>query len=125
MTSQLALPAPLELNEVMRKRTLGQALKLCAEVAGFVLDKQLAGPLNVDKAQFSRWESGEEGIKWSKFVALMDHCGNDAPLLWMLHDRGYDLHSVRRTETETERENRMLREEIVALRRVLNAGERG
>ena len=49
----------------------------------------------------------------------MDRCGNDAPVLWMLGDRGYDLHSVRRLETETERENRLLREENAALRRVL------
>ena len=53
----------------------------------------------------------------------MDACGNDAPLLWMLHNRGYDLHSIRRRESETERQNRMLREENAALRRVLLAGE--
>lgn len=49
----------------------------------------------------------------------MDACGNDAPVLWMLHQRAYDLSSLRRTETETERQNRMLREENAALRRVL------
>ena len=45
--------------------------------------------------------------------------GNDAPVLWMLHDRGYDLNSIRRRESETERENRLLREEVAALRRVI------
>jgi len=59
---------------------------------------------------------------WPKLVALMDACGNDAPLLWMLHARGYDLHSVRKLETETEAQNRLLREEVAALRRVLMAG---
>jgi len=49
----------------------------------------------------------------------MDVCGNDAPLLWMLSQRGYDLHSVRKLESETERQNRRLREENAALRRVL------
>ena len=52
----------------------------------------------------------------------MDTCGNDAPLLWMLQRRGYDLYSLRKRETETERENRLLREEVAALRRVLTAG---
>lgn len=32
---------------------------------------------------------------------------------------GYDLHSLRRRETEIERENRLMREEIAALRRVI------
>jgi hypothetical protein len=49
----------------------------------------------------------------------MDACGNNAPVLWMLHARGYDLHSVRLRESETEAENRRLREENAALRRVL------
>jgi len=76
----------------------------------------------VVKAQFSRWQSGTEGIVWPKFARLMDVCGNDAPLLWMLHQRGYDLHSVRKLESVTERENRLLREENAALRRVLLGG---
>lgn len=117
--SQIAIPTPLRPDEVARERTLGGALELCAKVAGFAFDKQLQQTLDVDKGQFSRWQSGQEGIKWDKFTALMDACGNDAPLLWMLHARGYDLHSIRRTETETERENRRLREENAALRRVM------
>ncbi len=116
---QLALPVPVNPDEVARKKSLGAALELCANLAGFDFDKQLSGPLGVDKGQFSRWQSGEEGIKWAKFVTLMDYCGNDAPQLWMLHQRGYDLHSIRQRESETERENRRLREENAALRRVL------
>ena len=49
----------------------------------------------------------------------MDVCGNDAPLLWMLHQRGYDLGSVRKRESEIEKQNRQLREENAAMRRVL------
>lgn len=119
MSSQLSIPVPLALEEVMRKKSLGSAIELCANVAGYDLDKQLQQQLGVDKAQFSRWQSGGEGIVWPKLTTLMDVCGNDAPLLWMNHDRGWDLYSLRRTETETERENRRLREENAALRRVL------
>ncbi|MGX5660015.1 hypothetical protein ACWKWV_09875 [Castellaniella ginsengisoli] len=105
--------------EVARKQSLGAAIDMCAELAGFSLDKELQHALRVDKGQFSRWQSGQEGIKWDRFCALMDLCGNDAPLMWMLHDRGYDLGSIRKRETEVERENRELREEVAALRRVL------
>lgn len=119
MPDQLAIPVSVTPEEVAREKTLGGAIELCAKVAGFDFDKQLQTALGVDKAQFSRWQSGEEGIKWPKLVALMDHCGNNAPVLWMAYARGFDLHALRMRETETERENRLLREENAALRRVL------
>ena len=117
--NQLAIPVQVRPEEVMRKQSLGSAIELCAELGGFSLDKTLQQELKVDKAQFSRWQSGTEGVQWPKFTELMDRCGNDAPVLWMLHQRGYDLYSIRRQETNTEKENRLLREENAALRRVL------
>ena len=117
--NQLAIPVVVRPDEVMRKQTLGGAIELCAELGGYALDKTLQQELKVDKAQFSRWQSGTEGVQWGKFQELMDKCGNDAPVLWMLHQRGYDLHGLRKRETETERELRLAREEIVALRRVI------
>lgn len=117
--NQVAIPVDIRPEEVARKKTLGEALHLCAELAGFGLDKELQQQLGADKSQFSRWMGGTEGILWPKFMKLMDVCGNDAPLLWMLQQRGYDLHSVRKLESETEKLNRQLREENAALRRVL------
>jgi plasmid maintenance system antidote protein VapI len=119
MSTQLSIPSEVSHVEVARKRSLGAAIELCANVAGHDLDKTLQQALGVDKAQFSRWQSGTEGILWHKLVKLMDTCGNDAPLLWMLNERGYDLASVRKRESELQRENREQREEIVALRRAL------
>lgn len=120
--NQVSIPVEIHPEEVARKQSLGDALQMCAELAGFSLDKELQQRLGVDKAQFSRWSSGTEGIVWPKFVKLMDACGNDAPLMWMLHQRGYDLHTVRKLESETEKVNRQLREENAALRRVLMGG---
>ena len=119
---QLGLQCEVRPEEIARKQSLGGSIELCAEAAGYALDKQLAADMRVDKAQFSRWTTGTEGIVWPKLSALMDRCGNDAPVLWMLHSRGYDLHSIRKQETQTERENRVLREENAALRRVLLGG---
>lgn len=119
MSSQLSLPVPLALEEVKRKKSLGAAIELCANVGGFDLDKELQLRLGVDKAQFSRWTSGGEGIVWPKLSKLMDTCGNDAPLLWMNYDRGWDIGTMHRLETKIETENRKLREENAALRRVL------
>lgn len=121
--NQVSLPVDVSPKEVARKRTLGDALAMCAELAGFTFDKELQRQLGVDKAQFSRWMSGTEGIVWPKFSALMDACGNDAPLFWMLHQRGYDLESVRKLETETQKENRLLRQQVDALRVLLAGGK--
>lgn len=116
--NQLGFPSEVSALEISRESTLGGAIALCARAAGME-PKQLQAELKTDKAQWSRWESGAEGIVWPKFVALMDFCGNDAPLLWMNHARGFDLASLRKLESETQRENRLLREENAALRRVL------
>ncbi|MFN3493717.1 MAG: hypothetical protein ACK40L_04340 [Hydrogenophaga sp.] len=115
---QVALPVEVSPAEVIRKPTLGAALDLCLEVAGFE-PKQVQAALKLDKAQFSRWQSGQEGVNWPKLEAVMDHCGNDAPLLWMIHRRHYDLTAMRKLENELERENRKLREENAAFRRIL------
>lgn len=117
MTNQLSLPTTQPTpEEVARKPSLGAAIELCAELAGHGLDKTLQQELGVDKAQFSRWQSGTEGIVWPKFERLMDVCGNDAPLLWMLHRRGYDLHSLRKKESDTELKLRLAEEALAAER---------
>lgn len=110
MSSQIGLPVQVSEAEIAREKSLGKALELCAKVAGFDLDKELQMRLEVDKAQFSRWQSGQEGIVWPKFSKLMDVCGNDAPVLWMVYQRGYDIASLRKRESEMEKALRLERE---------------
>lgn len=120
--SQLAIPIEVNPAEVMRKRSLGEAIDLCRELAELEPKKIKIDGKYIDKAQWSRWTDGLEGIKWPKLQAVMDQCGNDVPVLWMLHARHYDLYSLRHVETKLERENRMLREDNAALRRVIQGG---
>jgi plasmid maintenance system antidote protein VapI len=108
--NQLGFPSTVTVQEIARERTLGGAISLCAKAAGLE-PKEIQSKLKTDKAQWSRWTDDKEGISWPKFVALMDECGNDAPFLWMACQRGYDLSSLRRKETELERQVRELREE--------------
>lgn len=49
------------------------------------------------------------------FAFVVGGFGNDAPLLWMLHTRGYDVNSLRRKETETEKALRLANERIAQL----------
>jgi hypothetical protein len=118
---QLGIPVHVSPAEVIRKPSLGASIDLCLELAGLE-PKQVQADLKLDKAQFSRWQSGQEGVNWPKLEAVMDRCGNDAPVLWMNHRRGWDLHAMRRVESETERRLRLAMEENAALRRVLTGG---
>lgn len=119
---QHGIPVEVTPGEIAREKSLGGSIALCAKAAGLEPKQITIGGKPVDKGQWSRWLSDGEGVIWDKLTAVMDQCGNDAPVQWMLMARGYDLHSLRRLETETERENRKLREENSALRRVLLGG---
>jgi hypothetical protein len=114
--NQIGFPSQVTAQEIAREKTLGGAITLCAKAAGYepkeVMDALKVDGKALDKAQWSRWESGQEGVVWPKFSALMDFCGNDAPLLWMLHARGYDLSSLRRRETELEQKLRVAEETL-------------
>lgn len=115
MSTQDGIPVDVTVREIEREKSLGGAIALCAKAAGFELDKELQRELDVDKAQFSRWLSGQEGIVWPKLLKLMATCGNNAPVLWMLYQQGYDLNSLRMRETETERALRIANERIAEL----------
>jgi hypothetical protein len=114
--AQQSIPIEIRSDEIARKKTLGGALELCAELRGYAFDKNLQSALDLDKAQLSRWSTGGEGIIWPKFVALMDHCENDAPLMWMNHQRGYDISSMRKRQTETERRLEQVEAELRQMR---------
>jgi len=107
---------------------LGAALAAGAAAAGLDLEKEVHIPLGIDAGHWTRMRSGQAGIQWDKVEAICDLFGNDAPVLWMLSRRGYDLHSLRKLESETERQLRVAREEIEQLRhdkRVLAEALRG
>ncbi len=122
MSGQAALPLiDVYPSEVARCQSLCESIALCARVGGLE-PKQIAAELASDKAQWSRWVGDKEGVSWPKFSLLMAAAGNDIPLLWMAHACGYDIAAMRKRETEIERQNRLLREEVAALRRVLQGG---
>lgn len=108
------LQVPVNPDEVARKLSWASAIEYCAELQGYSLDKQASSEIGMDKARWSRIKSGQEGIKPEQLEAFMDACGNDAPLLWLLHRRGWDLHSLRRQETATEKQLRQANERAEA-----------
>lgn len=104
-------------DDIARQPSLSGALALGATAAGLDLEKEVHIPLGIDAGHWTRMRSGAAGIQWKQLAAICDLTGNDAPILWMLHQRGYDLYSLRKRETETERALREARERITELER--------
>ena len=104
-------------EDIARQSTLSGAIALGAMSAGLDLEKEVHIPLGIDAGHWTRMRSGAAGIQWDKLDAICNLYGNDAPILWMLYQRGYDLHSVRRRESETESALREAQERIDALER--------
>lgn len=107
---QLKAPVPVTNGLVGSFQSWGKALAATTSASGLQA-KSLAIEIDIDAAQFSRMVSGQLGIMPDKLFRLMDVCGTELPLLWLLHQRGYDVEALRQRETELQREIRRLTEE--------------
>ncbi len=83
--------------------------------------KQVYEPLDMDKATWSRIENGQQAFPPELMWKLATITGNDAPLMWLAHSRGYELRPLKtelqeRLEAaeahavELERQNALMRE---------------
>ena len=104
-------PVDVDLAEIRRQPNWASVLSLCANKSG-LQDKLIAADIGVDNATWSRVKSGQNALSGDQLDKLMDRCGNEAPLFWLLLRRGYDPRSLRRIESDIERENRQLRERL-------------
>ena len=108
---------------IHRQKSLLSAIALCAQAAG-LQDKELYLPLGIDASHWSRIIKGDAHFPLERLGPLMDLCGNEAPLEWLAHSRGYELRPLEtevarmlrekteRTE-ELENENRLLRDMLM------------
>ncbi len=99
---------------ISKQPTMSKALKLCQTMSGLD-DKAFVGETGIvkDAPQWSRiFGDGPHNFPHDKLNLFMDKAGNEAPLMWLLQSRGYDLSSLRLRETETERELRQAREAL-------------
>ncbi|WP_293000293.1 hypothetical protein [Nevskia sp.] len=104
---------PVNLADIPLCHSLAQACAKCAEIAGSQ-DKSVALDTGLDAATWSKLKQGEAGIKGDFLDRLMDACGNEFPMLWLLHSRGYDPASIRKRESELERQLREQTEKLHA-----------
>lgn len=117
--TQLALPmrgpsVTVDLDDVQRQASGAAAIALCATKSG-KLDKVLAADIGAQEAVWSRIQTTGKGFSLEQLSLLMDSCGNEAPLQWLLLLRGYDPRSLRKLESESERQLREANERISEL----------
>jgi plasmid maintenance system antidote protein VapI len=83
--------------------------------------KQVYEPLDMDKATWSRIENGAQAFPPDMLGKLASLTGNDAPLIWLAHSRGYELRPLKSElqerldeaearAAELERQNALMRE---------------
>jgi len=109
-------PQVVDLTVVMAQPTLLAAIKLCISLGGFQADKQVYGALDIDAGHWSRILRGEAHFPVDKLNDLMDLCGNEVPMIWLLLSRAYDPASLRKQESATERELRLAHDALEAER---------
>lgn len=97
-----------------RQKTLASAIALCIQLSGLD-DKEIYLTLGIDAGHWSRIMKGDAHFPVNKLGELQDLCGNEAPLQWQIMNRGYDLFSLRKRETETEKQLRIAMETIAKL----------
>lgn len=119
-------PAPQEVDRklIAKQPTMSRALQLCQTLSGLD-DAQFYGSNGIvkDQAQWSRvMGPSAHHFPHDKLNLFMDIAGNEVPLMWLLQSRGYDLDSLRKTESEMQRELRLARQENELLRKVLIGG---
>ena len=115
-------PIEVDLEMVLRMQSFGAALGLCQTIGG-VTDQEVCAELDIDAGVWSRIKRtgdpryhGQRGhFPHDKLVRFMELCGNDVPVLWLLHARNLDPRSVRRYRSDVEAENERLREKLAAM----------
>ena len=98
--------APWELVKACKHELA--AVHLCIQLSGFT-DEVVAERLGIDKGHMSRIMRGRAHFPSRKITALMDLCGNYAPLQYLSWACGFDLQErskdvrIRELEAELER----------------------
>lgn len=123
LTARKACP-PVDKPYLLGLPNFRRALRYAVSLADLE-PKQIYEPLGMDKATWSRIENGLQAFPPEQFDALAQLTGNDAPLMWLAHNRGYELRPLKSElqerldaaeahALELERQNALMRELLTA-----------
>ena len=81
------------------QRSFSAAIALAVSASGLD-DKEVYITLEIDASHWTKIRKGEANFPVDKLNRLMDLLGNEVPLRWLAHSRGYGLHLI---QSESER----------------------
>lgn len=96
-------------------RTMTEALRLAWRLAGVRREKTIAHELGRDPGQMARVFGGDAHYPHEELLRTANLTGNDAPALWLLRNRGWDIRTLRPIETELQRTIRQQADRISEL----------
>lgn len=102
---------PVSFDRIYTLVDTADALSYACELAG-VSPKAIYGDMEIDKTVWSRILSGEWDLDGRDVPKLNKVTGNNAYLMYLNHLDGIDLHSIRKTMDDKERENFELRQKL-------------
>jgi hypothetical protein len=118
--SMIAVP----MDSLLARKTLLGAINLCIDLSGMEA-KEIYLALGIDAGHFANLRKGVGHWPTDKFIDLMVLCRNEAPLMWLAHQRGYGL-VVLKTEAERRAEAAERRAEVAEMKvRVLQEAING
>ena len=101
------MDVPLEL--VLKQPSLSGAVALCVQLSGLD-DKEIYLSLGIDAGHWTRIMKGDAHFPLNKLNDLCTMCGNESPLIWWAHSRGYGLVMLK---SEAERRAEMAAAELL------------
>lgn len=116
---------PVERERITGQPNFMRAMELALSLAPFDNDKDAARKLHIDSGALSCKKHGQKPWNVEEVCRVMDAGQNLIPVAWLAHKYGHGLVLL---ETEAERRERALREQIEELRmknRVLVEAFRG
>jgi hypothetical protein len=107
-------PAPVDKPYLLGLPNFRRALRYSVSLADLE-PKQVYEPLGMDKATWSRIDSGYQCFPPEHLSKLAAITGNNAPMMWLAHNLGFDLKPLRseleeQLEAERERANELERQ---------------
>ena len=102
---------PVDLARIQLLQSTKEALEYGCTLAN-VVPKQVYPYMDCDKSTWSRICSGEWDLDGRDIRHFDCVVGNDAYLLYLVHDHGYDLNSLRKTQDDQEKRIAELEREV-------------
>lgn len=113
-------PVTPELIRSIRKRTTFLGAWNFAQDFAALDDKQCYDRLGIDSSHWTKIGNGTASPPADeRFIRYFDVVQNEIPLIWLAEARGYDWTTIRKHQSDLEKENAHLRDELAAHRRAM------